>query len=51
MRDISDIAAEIGDNKDEDVEDDEGDTTKVPLTYTTASETLETLWDYFQFKD
>lgn len=49
MRDISDIAAEIGNNKDEDVEDDEGDTAKVPPTHTTAYEALETLRNFFQF--
>ena len=52
MWDISDIAAEIGDNKDE---DDEGDTVKVLPIYTTAFDqttqqiqnALETLRDFF----
>lgn len=43
MRDISDIAAEISDNKDEEEEDDEGDTAKVPPTHRIAFEALETL--------
>ena len=48
MWDISNIAAEIGNNKDEDVEDDEEDAAKVPSIHTTFY-ALETLQDFFKF--
>ena len=44
MQDISDTAAEINDNKDE---DDERNAAKVPPIYSIAFDALEILWDFF----
>ncbi|GBO01053.1 hypothetical protein AVEN_123363-1 [Araneus ventricosus] len=50
-REIGDIAAEIngGEEDEEEDKDDEEDAAKVPPTHTVALESLETLFDYFQF--